>query len=355
MTEKSEDDTSSADNQGANSQEQATEGVDQPQEQELGSEEISQAEAEAKFEAGFLSITGDSEEEAPAKPEAVEDEPKSDGDSAKGDEPAGEATEGVDPPDGDEPKKPEPTQADQSRQFSKRLRKLEGKLGDLLESANRQVDETDEGTKKREEAEAALKRIEAIEKSVSEFAELDPLKDELLAQRAIIEDLTSQISGNPGSGVTSEEVERRINVAVLDTVHPDWQETTQTSEFEAFAFEGGPPSEEREEYNALLRSGKLEDAGAIEREWEEDFPDWWKDRGHAVFANSHKEVAQLLDRFAEQNRQADEERKQREAREARRANRLRSNVSMPSGGNEPVTGLSDDAAFSKGFKKVHGA
>lgn len=130
--------------------------------------------------------------------------------------------------------------------------------------------------------------------------------------------------------------------------HPDWKDTVNTPEFKAWTLEGGPSLEEYGRMKALEQTDPAK-AEAMVNGWTRTHPQWWADRGAAIFDERADAAIKLLDGFKghrEQAASADAKRQRSETRLQR---------SVPAAGTSgapPTTGTSDEQAFTRGFNRV---
>lgn len=189
----------------------------------------------------------------------------------------------------------------------------------------------------------------------------EPLEAELNAMRAEFKkagaapvdvnalrtEVTAGFRNELSSGLDAAE-ER----AFVRLKHPDWKQTVNTPEFRAWTLEGGPSQEQYAQMKALERTDPTK-ADALVNNWARQHPQWWADRGAAIFDDRADAAIALLDGYkaaraqpaagAEQKRQKPQTRLERAVPAA------------GSGGEPPITGLSDEAAFNRGFNRVRGS
>lgn len=308
---------------------------------EVGKEQTPE-EAEASFAAGFGTVTGETE--------TLGDEPKPSGTEQTETEPADKAAVediGELPPE--------------VKQLQKRLRKMEGQYGALnsqYEKLKQQVESQPAGATavQKEELEEVLRNREAIEKSVAEFQELLPIKHELEGVAQEMRQLKQNIvSGVSGQGITPDQVQEIVTKAIIGSRHPDWEQVANTDEFRAFMLKDGPSQDAYRDYSLALRNpATVAQAQEMVSDWEIDYPQWWADRGKTLFSDDANATIDVLDRFqAAKQAQIDHQNSQQQ-RQQQRQQRLRSSATPSGVSSDPATGLSDDEAFSKGFKDAYG-
>lgn len=133
--------------------------------------------------------------------------------------------------------------------------------------------------------------------------------------------------------------------------HPDWKTTVNTPEFKAWTLEGGPSLEEYGRMKALEQTDPAK-ADAMVNTWTRQYPQWWADRGAAIFDERADAAIKLLDGFKSHAEQAAAAAQKRQRSETRLQ---RSVPAQSTGGAPPATALSDNDAFKRGFNRVRGA
>ena len=83
-------------------------------------------------------------------------------------------------------------------------------------------------------------------------------------------------------------------LAKLDAKYDGWEDTIQTPDFQAWAFEGGPTQEERDQAAAVTDPAKAEAAqNALIRK----YPIWWSEKGALMESPKSADAAKLLDNY----------------------------------------------------------
>ena len=229
--------------------------------------------------------------------------------------------------------------------MQKRLRRLEGKFGDIN---NRATGATPEQVQEIQEIKTELQHLGKLRESETEFEELTPVIETL-------QDLSARMDAMQHPSVNIDEVVREaVDGALLQNNHPDWREVSQSEEFRKFTLQGGPTDEEYREYAVDLQDPNSTHEIDFQAEWQADYPDWWEAKGKRLFGGDGQDQIALLDEFvaARDSRLSAEE--QRESQAARRARRLRSTTTPQGVSADPATVLSDDEAFGRGFSRVAG-
>lgn len=175
-------------------------------------------------------------------------------------------------------------------------------------------------------------------------SDLDKAKQPGVDVNALRSEVTNGVNAALSAGFDAAE-ER----AFVRLKHPDWKTVVKTPEFLAYTVEGGPSVERYQQMKALEKTdpGK---ADAIVNQWAREFPQWWADRGAAIFDERADAAIKLLDGFKEKRSQPNPS--QNKTRSQDRLSR-----SVPAQGTGAAGaggGISDDAAFKRGFNRVRG-
>lgn len=321
-----------------------------PDPDEDSEEEVTDEEAEEQFAAGFESVKKDAESTGDDK--STPDEKKN---------PDEEGTKAESQQDDDEPGSGEPAgeviSQEEARSLKKRLRKVEGVLGGLNERLEK-AQASGSGTEADQKQIAqSLKDIEAMQESMKEFAELAPFISGFEEVSERISKIEQALTGQrETTSSTPEDLSQLVTEKVLDAYHPSWREDVASPEFNTFVLHGGPSKEEYQRYAALLRDpARKAEAKEYEDDWKEDFPAWWKEKGDLFINGDTAEAVKLLEGFREANDSQAEREAARQRKADRRKQRLRGSAVPRGAGAEPVTGVSDDEAFERGFKNVNRA
>ena len=197
---------------------------------------------------------------------------------------------------------------------------------------------------------AALANPDAWKKLEEDFPDFaGPMKAELSSLRA---ELAKKAGGEVDMGKVSQEVvksitpqldasERRAReFAQVDIKHDGWEDTVKTAEFQGWLYAGGPTKEERE---AAAKAGSLDSIST-------KYPQWWGERGALSYSDRGRDAIKLLDTYKSANDTA----AKAEADRIKKEKRLEGAVTPKGTSSPPTTGISDDDAFNKGFKKVAG-
>ena len=332
-------------------------------------EEISQEEAEASFEQGFLTTAGIE----PAEPTEEEKATAEEEATAKADVEAEAAAEA-------EAKANDEAEAKAEKDFLKdlpnQIRSIHGKIGGLKSDLNDSIeklqgtfakakeasDASSDDSPSKNELDAALTDPEAMDKLLVEYPDFQPVADELKAIREKIDSASADAS-NLGGGndaadddlgttetgsvdveaITKEAEEK----AYLRLKHPEWRKTTTTAEFKTYMLEGGPSDDA---YKALNEIEGADMQNAKLKEYADAFPEWWKTKGKLIFSPSANDATTLLDGYQASVDKAAEA----VARKERNDKRLRSNVTAESSGSTGKQEDSEEQQFENGFKKVRG-
>ena len=244
------------------------------------------------------------------------------------------------------------------------VNKLAGHIGGLanatqrieqaLKSAKTAVADAGGAAPSEKEVSAALSNPEAWAKLKEDFPDwAGPVEAEFAALRA-------EMAKGKGPAVDVEALRRDVsaaNQAAIDQAeerafirlkHPDWKTTVNTQEFKAWALEGGPAVERYAQYKALERTDPAK-ADEVVNGFAREFPQWWADRGAAMFGSTANDAIKLLDGFSQARPKAGDA----EAARLKREKRLERAVT-PAGTAGPITtsALTDEEAFARGFNKV---
>ena len=242
--------------------------------------------------------------------------------------------------------------------LQKRMRKIEGTLGTIsdtlqrLATANAQPAKVADNATAGEQAAAEASRLEAIEKTIGEFQELAPLKDELVALREKVSALSTSGASQASVDTAKVDVGRLTaeitELVTLNTRFPDWQQTTAAPEFKSFMLANGPDAAEYDQYRALRDDPRTAaQAEQIVQGWREDHPGWYQDRGRYMFSTKAEDSVAMLERY----KGVQEAQSAGQRQSQLRTDRLRRSV-VPDGTQaNPVTGKSDEDAFNAGFKR----
>lgn len=307
-------------------------------------------EAEASFAKGFESISGGEQaigshlrpsdkpvETPPAEPEA---EPSASADSAP---------------------VAAPGNADELEDVRKRMRKLEGRVGTLNSDLsvvkaerNELKQRLEQGGQTAQERDETLKHLKEIDESIQEFRELAPVKAELETVYERISELEQRLPIGSGSADVAEQVGKEL----LYILHDDWEEVSATPEFRGFVLKGGPSEQEYLAYARLVADqqspgyeARLEQSDSILAGWEEDFPEWWDDRGRRMFKGDTRDSIKILDRFKDASEASQQRREISASQQQSMQARLRRSAPTRGVDAPPVTGVSDEEAFNRGFSK----
>ena len=68
-------------------------------------------------------------------------------------------------------------------------------------------------------------------------------------------------------------LDARVNRALFEERHPDWEDVTKTEEFRRYTLNGGPTEED---YFSFVRGGQQ---GDYLEHWQAEYPDWWREKG----------------------------------------------------------------------------
>lgn len=151
------------------------------------------------------------------------------------------------------------------------------------------------------------------------------------------------------SDAFSQSTQAARQLAQIDLKHEGWETTINTPEFKAYALQGGPSLDRYSEFKALGQTDPAK-AGEMLESFKSSFPEWWESKGSALFSGSAKDAITLLDSFSEHRKKAEEEKGRRLSRETR----LSRAVTTPGATQPPKTGISDEEAFGRGFKRARG-
>jgi len=247
----------------------------------------------------------------------------------------------------------------------KRMRRLEGRVGTLnsdLSAVKAERDELkkklDQGGQSAKERAETLKHLKEIDESIQEFREIAPIKKELENVYEKLGALEQQVQWGSSERLPVD-VSRQVGEELLGYLHSDWQEVATTEEFRGFVLKGGPSQQEYAQYARLIADDKspgyqarVEEANAIIEGWAEDFPDWWDDRGRGMFKGDPRDSIELLDRFKDARESSQARRESVASQQQSMQARLRRSAPTRGVDTNPVTGVSDEEAFSRGFKKA---
>lgn len=164
--------------------------------------------------------------------------------------------------------------------------------------------------------------------------------------KAIKADVTSGVRAEISAGLDAAE-ER----AFVRLKHPGWKETVNTPEFKSWTLQGGPSIEQYTQMKALEQTDPAR-AEAMVNGWTRQFPQWWADRGAAIFDERADAAIKLLDGYAAHRTQAASTSQRKEKGQERLE---RSVPARSSGGAPASTGISDEQAFERGFKRGRGS
>jgi hypothetical protein len=247
---------------------------------------------------------------------------------------------------------------EEARANQKKIRRLEGQYGalkDSFEELKLSVNAQPAGAteQQQEELQAGLKNLKDIEASIGEFVELTPIKNELESQARDIAEVRNLARNRQPqeSSLSSNDVTELVNDGVMNVFHPNWKQTAETAEFRSFMLQGGPSEESYAEYATAGRDPNTNEGEFVE-DWKADFPDWWRDKGDALFSNDTSKSIGMLDRYEAAKASADDNRTAQEQVTQRRERRLRSGIQPAGVSADAATGISDDEAFARGFGKV---
>ena len=254
--------------------------------------------AEEDFAAGY-----DNPEFAPEGKGSVAPE------SAYNDEETPDNGSGDPKPSSDEPPDTDKTEA-RFAALEARLRKSEGKNGELigkLKQIERAKSAPVEPKKK------ALSVVIDEDASLSELRTDEPEQAKAMARVAEItaEHVLASTAANVDARVIADAANSRArDMGKLDDRHEGWQDTISTPEFLAYAYKGGPNTEEQAYYREL-RDAQDPSTSEVWASFETKYPEWGKDRGRMLNSGDVYETSQMLSQF--DNYQAIEADKQKAA------------------------------------------
>lgn len=348
-----------------------TQDDDSTKQPELTQEE---KDAEAGFAAGFAKARG---EEPPA--EAKVDEPTTGEPATAEQKPAAEPAK----PDAaavkaaaPDPWKDVPPVVRQElealRALPIQIRNLAGHIGGLnskLESAlatakAAATEKAGAGAAPSEkQIQAAMANPDAWKKLKEDYPDwAEPLEQEFGRVRGEIAELAKKTAPAVDVSALKTEVTSGVNAALaagfdaaeerafVRLKHPEWKTTVNTPEFKAWTLEGGPSVEAYSRMKTLEQTDQAR-ADAIVNGWARQFPQWWADRGAAIFDERAEGAIKLLDGFKTYQEQA------KTSAAKRQSNTTRLERSVPAQGTSgapPSMGISDEQAFTRGFNRVRG-
>lgn len=208
---------------------------------------------------------------------------------------------------------------------------------------------------------AAIANPEAWKKLKEDYPDwAEPLEAEFSGIRKEIAELAKKPGQAVDVNALKSEVTRGVDAALaagfdaaeerafVRLKHPDWKTTVNTEEFKAWTLEGGPSLEEYGRMKALEQTDPVK-ADAMVNGWARQHPQWWADRGAAIFDERADAAIQLLDGFKASREQTASAQQRRQRSESRLE---RSVPAKSTGGAPPSTGLSDEAHFERGANRV---
>lgn len=151
-------------------------------------------------------------------------------------------------------------------------------------------------------------------------------------------------------GFVSASTRELREFAKLDSKHDGWEDTINTPQFAEWAFSNGPTPTDQAQWK-LLKSDSPDKAEEFFKQFEQRYPQWWKERGSHMASSNAKDAIALLDGFQAHNTAVSDRKKQQD----KSAQRLGAAITPTGAGAPPGQPEPDEeAAFAKGFKKVAG-
>lgn len=177
-------------------------------------------------------------------------------------------------------------------------------------------------------------------------AELKAIRNEIAASKG---SAASTVNVEQIRQQAADEAEER---AYIRMKHPDWKATVKTPEFRTWTLEGGPSTDAYQQMKsrqAANPSQRDEIEAQFASQWSRDHPQWWADRGAAMFGNKADDAIKLLDGFSARSKKAEDDAAIRQRREKRLERAV-----APKGTGAPGSPglLSDEAAFERGAQKI---
>jgi hypothetical protein len=308
-------------------------------------ETVSEEDAQAAFSAGFAKIRqlGDAvpqpKAETPTPPQAETPEP--------------EPTEPAEP-------EPEP-QNTEIEKYQKRIDKLEGRIGNLIQQVG-SLSATQTLAAKATEKKGGMPSPERIQAALKNGKELTALQEEYPSFKPMVEEIQAiRIEG--GKGVSKEDLDlyveiatqnavRTIENAQLEKVHPTWADDVKTEDFHSYSLEGGPTRTEWQQFGAINQENPR-GAQNIVHTWKGLYPEWWNDKGRLMFSDRPSDTLELMNgykgRLAPPAAPA-----QDPAPQNRDKSRLRKAASRQGVAEIPSSTISDEEAFKRGFARARG-
>lgn len=203
----------------------------------------------------------------------------------------------------------------------------------------------------------AMADPEAFKRLEEDFPEwAGPVKAEFAAIRA---ELAKKQGGGPAvdvdalrrdfAGAVDQATNEAEERAFIRLKHPDWRQTVKTPEFRAWSLQGGPSDERYAEYKRVAEADPAKGEEFVNG-FARDYPQWWADRGAAIFGSTADDAIKLLDGFKEHRKSAVDAEAARQKRQARLERAV-----TPRGNTAPATtAINDEQAFERGFARGKG-
>ena len=152
---------------------------------------------------------------------------------------------------------------------------------------------------------------------------------------------------------TNQAIHRLENDA-LTRAYPGWAEEVKTDEFKKWSLEGGPTSTEFAKLQVTSQYDQNQ-AQQIVTAWQGLYPDWWLNKGSTMFSDRHSDIQIVLDSYSESKSEPVANTASAKAnKKARNTKRLAAALSPEGSPEAPTPGITDNEAFSRGFKKASG-
>lgn len=151
-------------------------------------------------------------------------------------------------------------------------------------------------------------------------------------------------------GYVSASTRELREFAKLDSKHDSWEDTINTPQFAEWAFSNGPSPTDQAQWR-MLKTDSPDKAEEFFKQFEQRYPQWWKEKGSHMASSNAKDAIALLDGYQAHTTAVSEKEKQKQ----KSAQRLGAAVTPTGAGAPPGQPEPDaEAAFAGGFKKVAG-
>ena len=248
-----------------------------------------------------------------------------------------------------------------------RMSRLEGRIGSLMEQLETVVKKPATAVKDaptQAQVAAAMKDPAAMKALADQYEDFAPMVGEIQSIRNEMAEMKS--SGNIDEKLAAMETRLKSNreledaesaeKADLSAAYSNWEELVAKTEFTDYALDGGPSLEDYKQHLTHLNKGEDDKADRILNQWTRSFPQWWGEKGAALFSSSAEDSIKLLDGFTGKKTDAPSDKRESDAdlEKERREKRLARSRTATGTDAAPSPGKTETEQFRSGFRKVMG-